>query len=426
MSILVAGCQSNAQYDQAARELRMQEDELYAMEEYLAQYQQLVCKYRTENSALKRQLAANGVAPATRVPAANGTRTTPTDRSLDVTPPTTDETTPAPGVEDPSVPPLEQTLQDESGPNGRRMRDRVMPAAAPIAEDGSNAAQALALEAVAEQPVATDVWLRGEVVANEAGGGPRMVVEIEPLDSEGRPADFNGALSLMLTAPNDEGGESSVARWDYRPDDARAAIDTTDGGKTIRLHLELPPDSPAVGATKVWVQLMSRRTGRLLAQSEINFAQPSLFSSKPGGMPSEFASDESPVVAAVHEEPANSENPAEEMTSSPIATVSAEMYDGGWTIAKPWQPAGLPEAGEESNSEWRASLEPPPQAISTSVAARQKPRVSRPREAVIPPLEAAPKSLAKPSPWSPKRASGADSRGPSRTAATRPTWSATR
>jgi hypothetical protein len=428
VSMFVAGCQSNAQYDQVARELRMQEDELYAMEDYVAQYQQLVCKYRTENAALKRQLAASGVSPTTRAPATNGTRTAPMDRSLDVTPPATDETTPAPGVQDPSVPPLEQTLHDETGPNssGRRMRNGVTPAAAELVDNDSSAARALALEEEAKRPAATDVWLRGEVVANEAGGGPRMVVEIEPLDSEARPADFSGALSLMLTAPNDMGGESSVARWDYRPDDVRAAVDTTEGGKTIRLHLELPPDSPAVGATKMWVQLMSRRTGRLLTHSEISFSQPSLFSSKPGGVPSEFATEESPVVAAAHEEPADGENPAEESTSDSIATVSAEMFDGGWTIAKPWQPAGLPEAGEESSSEWRASLEPPPQAISTNVASRPKPRVSRPREAVIPPLEAAPKKLAKPSPWSPERASGASSRGSSRTVAARPTWSATR
>lgn len=52
--MFVAGCQSNAQYDQVARELRMQEDELYAMEDYVAQYQQLVCKYRNENAGRYR------------------------------------------------------------------------------------------------------------------------------------------------------------------------------------------------------------------------------------------------------------------------------------------------------------------------------------------------------------------------------------
>ncbi|MEX0613980.1 MAG: hypothetical protein WD229_17810, partial [Pirellulales bacterium] len=54
---LLAGCQSNAQQDLIAREMRMQEDQLYAMEDYLAEYQQLICKYRSENATLKRQLA---------------------------------------------------------------------------------------------------------------------------------------------------------------------------------------------------------------------------------------------------------------------------------------------------------------------------------------------------------------------------------
>ena len=43
-AVLFVGCQSNGQYDQVARELRMQEDELYALEDYLDQYQKLVCQ----------------------------------------------------------------------------------------------------------------------------------------------------------------------------------------------------------------------------------------------------------------------------------------------------------------------------------------------------------------------------------------------
>ena len=59
--MLLAGCQSGAQFDQVARELRMQEDQLYALEDYLEEYQRLVCKYRSENASLKRQLAENGI-----------------------------------------------------------------------------------------------------------------------------------------------------------------------------------------------------------------------------------------------------------------------------------------------------------------------------------------------------------------------------
>ena len=35
----------------------MQEDQIYAMQDYMQQYQQLVCQYRSENASLRRQLA---------------------------------------------------------------------------------------------------------------------------------------------------------------------------------------------------------------------------------------------------------------------------------------------------------------------------------------------------------------------------------
>jgi len=53
--VLLSGCQNgNSQRDLVARELRMQEDKIYAMEDYINEYQQLLCKYRSENAALKR------------------------------------------------------------------------------------------------------------------------------------------------------------------------------------------------------------------------------------------------------------------------------------------------------------------------------------------------------------------------------------
>ena len=54
--LVMVGCRSNDQQDLITRELRMQEDQLYAMEDYISQYQQLVCKYRSENAALRRQM----------------------------------------------------------------------------------------------------------------------------------------------------------------------------------------------------------------------------------------------------------------------------------------------------------------------------------------------------------------------------------
>ncbi|MCI0331812.1 MAG: hypothetical protein L0228_01135 [Planctomycetes bacterium] len=422
--MLVAGCQTGGQYDQVARELRMQEDELYALEDYLEQYQQLVCKYRTENAALKRQLAENGGAPRT----IHGTRPAPAGPNIEVTPPS-DGTVPQPDLQTPDVPPLEETTSDESSSNSPHdgSRHRVTLASAQGTDDESNAARAVAFEPADEALVASDVWLHGEVVANEAGGGPRMVVEVQPLNADGDAVEFAGALSLMLMAPNGDGGKDSVARWDYRPRDVQASADSSGESKTIRFHLELPSDSPAIDASELWVRLISRHGGKLLAHAAIDLQSASLFSSKSKMPPQQMDSEEPPIVAAVYDDAGPdhflADEPIEESLEGDIPPVETEIFDGGWTIARPGQPGGLPEENDEAKSSWRASLEPPPTVSANSEAARPKPRVSRPRETTET-REAAASPTPKRTAWSPeRRALSAES---ARMAKARPSWSATR
>ncbi len=421
--LFFGGCQSGGQYDQVARELRMQEDELYALEDYLEQYQQLVCKYRTENAALKRELAERGGAPRM----INGTRPAPTGPKIEVTPPG-NETGPQPDVEVPDVPPLEETTSDESNSNSPHdgSRHRVTLASARGMDDESKAARAIAFEPVDEAHIASDVWLHGKVVENEAGGGPRLVVEVEPLNADGAAVEFEGALSLMLMAPNGDGGKESVARWDYRPPDVQAAADSSGESKTIRFHLELPSDSPAVDASELWVRLISSHGGKLLAHAAIDLQSPSRFSSK-SEMPRQLDSEESPIVAAVYEdagpEQSLADEPIEETLDNDVPPVKTEIFDGGWTIARPGQPAGLPDEVGEVKSSWRASLEPPPTVMANSEAARPKPRVSRPQETTATRKVAAASPTPKRTAWSPERQVSADA---TRTAAARPSWSATR
>lgn len=391
MAFLFPGCQSGGQYDQAARELRLQEDELYALENYLEEYQQLVCKYRTENAALKRQLAANGVSPARTAPRTmNGAQPTPAGPDAEGTPPSNN--TPSPEIDAPDVPPLEGTSSSDS----------------PL----------------------SDVWLHGEIVANEEGGGPRVVVEIDPLDAESRVTAFDGGLSLMLMAPDDQGGKVNVARWDYRPAEVRAAVDAGSGSETIRFHLELPADTAATDASELWVRLLPRGGGKLLAHTEIDLLQPSLFSSKGDVVPSGIVAtagddaDEAPVVAAVYEESAYEKTDFEESSPTEGSPESGEMFDGGWTIARPGHPAGLAKNNDDDSSEWRASLEPPPTVTAHSTPARPKPRVSRPRESSKT-REMAASKQPKPTGWSPDRLNGSSASSP-RTASSRPSWSATR
>ena len=162
------------QYDLVARELRMQEDQLYAMEDYLDQYQQLVCKYRSENAALRRQLAENGVdAGNDRAAARERTPRTPERPADRIDRERRDRTEqPPPDIESPEMPPLEDddVQRRRLGTDPARTHGEST-AAAGESHDGCrqsvDARRSHSNRCRSQRPSSSDVWLHGEVVANE-------------------------------------------------------------------------------------------------------------------------------------------------------------------------------------------------------------------------------------------------------------------
>jgi hypothetical protein len=415
---LVAGCQSNVQHDLVARELRMQEDQIYAMEDYLAQYQQLVCKYRAENAALRRQLGERDEdtlpAPRPSPHARNGTVPTTNGPAIEAPPPKTNGMQP---LEVPEVPPLEETTSSdaEMEPESPAADGEAALAAGESAMDRVPVTPAVAFEPAARQEPIHQVWLHGEVVENDTGGGPRLVVEVELLDAAGQAAEFSGRLSLMLLAPNGEGAPQGLARWDFAPEEVQSALDAAADGHIIRFHLELPSDTPVTDSTEIWVRLLPQDGEKLLAHAAIDLREPGLFSSLPQSPSPRRQPEERRLIVDAYDNPT---------TSSPA--IQSDIYDGGWTIARPGDPANLADASEESTGQWRTSSEPMPVAVARRTPLRRKPRDSRP----APPAEPS-KSVAadirKPSGWSPDRPAGASAENrPVAKTPGRPRWSAMR
>src|SRR5690606_19873361 len=54
--LLGLGCRSRSERDLVERELRMHEDQIYALEDYLEEYPEIVRRCRCENQELKREL----------------------------------------------------------------------------------------------------------------------------------------------------------------------------------------------------------------------------------------------------------------------------------------------------------------------------------------------------------------------------------
>ena len=443
-STAVAGCQNNAANDLIARDRRMQEDQIYALQDYVKQYQQLVCRYRSENANLRRQLTdgypvqpspadelqamprnhENSVIRPTpqfqtpQTPAARERSTAPEPQPL----------SPPPAIETPDVPPLKTTSNDDAEAATEEIADAASPVSIepqvlPVSYEepvtGAVASTTDATEAINDThspieqtsaPQTDEVLLSGEVVANESGG-PRLMIDVTPNLPSGGADVTNGTISLMLMAPGPDGGRQNLGRWDFGPENVRAAVvDPNSSPQTLRFFVELPAGSHVDTSSELWARLLPRTGMKLLAHAPVDLTTPGTFTSNPAAMLS--ASSESVIAASYSEDITPLEN-----------AVSSTINEGKWVTAEPGKPANLPMESTDAagGNGWRASSEPMPAVVANSVATPPKAAEESPRPEPV--VEAKPRveaPLKRPG-W----ASDRPGKSPGRTA-TRPSWSATR
>jgi hypothetical protein len=422
-ALLLAGCRSNAQQDLITRELRMQEDQLYAMEDYISQYQQLVCKYRSENAALRRQMADGSYEgdvdelprPGSSVrPGAE--RSGPTFRA----PQTPERNEPASDdieIQVPDIPPLEgsTSTQRDSRITTTTYNERAGEAASAAGETAAGEKPNHPSTTHSEPP--NPVSLRGEVIANDAGGGPRLMVDVERLNPSGQGTAFVGTLSLLLLERSQGNIPQNLARWDFSAEDVQSASEPAAGEHAMRFYLELPADTPVSNASEIWVRLLPREGKKLLAHAGIDLRQPG-----------EFASQRVAPSITTQTTPAVASSWNTDDSSSVPSTALSNDGKGEWTIARAGQIADL--SIETDAGKWRASSEPMPVVQSTFVTAP----VSRPvqRAAFFDKISATkpPRSYTRPT-WSPDRTEAAKANSDSTKSrpssiSQRPVWTDTR
>ena len=420
MALSIAGCQSNSDRDLIARDRRMQEDQMWAMQDYIQQYQQLVCQFRSENASLRRQLNddRSGTAverepqPVTRMPV-NQPPTSRAPNYPSTSPPGAEQKQVPSPIEMPDVPPLKQgtsidrrnqyeSLADE---NGQANQDRYAQRASYETPVDSAAAPPAGNPAAHDAPptaISPDFLLSGEVVANESGGGPRLEIDIESFDQSGRSARFDGNVSLALLT-SDGGVQHRIARWDFGPDDVRAAVDTAASEPTMRFRVELPAGTQADGTTEIWAKLAPTDGARQFSHAKINLTKPGVFSLRTDKV---WASEESVVPASYVD------------TSTQPAETTASINESEWSTAKPGKPAILPPESDEATGGWKAATGPLP-AIVESTKPPATMRAVRPKPIEPAPAKTSSVEVAKKPSWTPER--------PGKQAqATRPSWSATR
>lgn len=405
---------------------------MWAMQDYIQQYQQLVCRFRSENASLRRQLNEEHAGVPVEcepqpMPSTQSTRPAIKNGPQLENPPSPgieERPSPTPSVEMPDVPPLKQGTSIDDGyaykslaidERGQRNQDRHAQTASyesPAAGEAASAAGKPVDDAAsnngpnrngnASAETSPDILLSGEVVANDSGGGPRLVIDIEALEPSGHIARFDGNVSLALVS-YDGGTQHKLARWDFGPDDVRSAVDMTASEPTMRFHVELPGGTKVDGTAELWVRLAPTSGAKLLSHAKLDLAKPGVFSSRTDKI---WASEESVIAASYFE------------TSSKTSDIAPVMNEGTWATAKPGKPAILPPESDESTGGWKAASGPLP-AVSEGTKPPATMRNDRPIPIESASTKAAPVEVARKPSWAPERL-GTQSH------AARPMWSATR
>jgi hypothetical protein len=377
-TVVAGGCRSGAQTDIVEREMRHQEDQIYALQDDLSNYQQLVCQYRSENEALKHQLYENQtseVTPATkndhgmsRLKPSPQTPMPPSQKSKgpSLGEPETSPPTPQPNLGEPEVPPLGNTSTQESGSQQSNHRGIVARSATPtsVPREHQVSYEAADRAGSTEGPIshpapavesgnsldttgqAEQVILRGQVVAKEAEAWPRVLVDVEPISLSGEPAAFRGSLSLMVLDPCRVGYATSVARWDFSAEDLEHATVRTTEGTALEFPLQLPPGTATAGPVELWVRLLRDDGRKLLAHATIDLRRAGEFCSAGRAT--------LPTVAR-----------AVQVVDTSLPSMDAlagAVRKTDWQVARPDDPASPASNASEPTSGWRTATQPIPMA----------------------------------------------------------------
>jgi hypothetical protein len=230
------------------RELRLQEDELYRVHDVLAERERLLEATRSENEALKRDLAQARGTPGGVVPVIP-----PAPLRNSIAPP---ERTAPPEVTPPQIeiapPTIEVPRRDNApsarspnGPAARKSPRGVRPASheEPIAATDSE--KTTPARGVHVAKIGFNRPLTGGFNADAHLGdeGVRALIELD--DERDRAVSQAGDLSVVVVDPALTGPKARVARWDFNAADCRKFMRKTAVGEGIQLELLWPGQPPA-------------------------------------------------------------------------------------------------------------------------------------------------------------------------------------
>jgi hypothetical protein len=233
-----AGCRSDANRELLEREMRDQEDQVYALQDQCNRLHAQLEACQRDNSALK-----GGAVPA--MPAAPGLGREATPPSV-APPPPADIPIPKIDLGTPeSPPPPPPSKKPEEGPTPQARRGSARPASL-------NSEPAGPVERIAINRLMTG----GHSFSGKPADDGVLVV-FAARDSSGRATQAPGDISIVVIDPEAPGPAARIARWDFLAPEAAAHYHQ--GPLVDAFHFELlwPKRPPEHGDLKLFVRLTS-------------------------------------------------------------------------------------------------------------------------------------------------------------------------
>ena len=254
---LLTGCRGGRN-EIIERELRLQEDKIFQLEDMVDQCHAMLESSRRENEALKQQQGgsstsdsistASGSGPSLSVPPGiSGTSRDGNDfEPLDLEPPKIEQGVPT----------------DDSGSSIDAPRDKT-PAAG----------TAFRNEPPSHENVARIVINKQLIGGRDAIGDRQdegLMVVFEPQDASGRWTQAAlGDVSIVVLDPAKRGPDSRVARWNFTADEAAAHFKKSTLGRGFHFELPWPSKPPESRSLKLYVRLRTPDGQKFIAEATI-------------------------------------------------------------------------------------------------------------------------------------------------------------
>jgi len=288
-ALMLAGCRADPNMQLVERELALQDQQIFKLEDHLADCHALAAEYRREIASLRRQLDSKGGASSSGRPDSSGAGglsmpdVTDNGDSADSPPDNAQGYEPEyDGYNPLSDPPPPFTPQEGTPPtpaddnldaDGDPASAEVYPASEPLPLPIQSA------EAIDHVHLAQQIFL-----ADTASGSQAEIdVTIQPRDVHGQVVRASGEVSLMLLELLAE-GEREIARWHFSADETRRmwqAHSTADEG----IHVRLPwPGTPKRGEYRLWAR-MTHDAGKHLEKKTFDVDPQTLAKRRPPPQP---------------------------------------------------------------------------------------------------------------------------------------------